>query len=244
MKYIWSTVSARSINLRPEGAVASIRHTAGFLLASFLLAIWGALHSPIYEWPTTLASQHARLLLYVQILALQCLWVGYISFGMRHSPISMRALIDDSRGGRLRWLRYLAIGVSGWFLYVALGAGLSNLLHPSPEALYGLQAMLPKAPVERAMWAAFAFTAGVCEEIVYRGYLLRQLRALTGNTFAALILQALCYSVVHLVLPVQMLVGVVALGLLLGVLAVWQKSLVPGMILHVGVGLTALVQPG
>jgi membrane protease YdiL (CAAX protease family) len=237
-------VSTRSINLQPEGAVASVRHTAGFLLASLLLAIWGAFHSPIYEWPTTLASQHARLLLYVQILALQWLWVGYVWFGMRHSAISLRAVIDDSQGSGWRWLRYLAIGVAAWILYLALGAGLSNLLHPSPEALRGLQAMLPKAPVERMGWAAFAFTAGVCEEVVYRGYLLRQLRALTGNTFAALILQALCYSVVHLVLPIQMLVGVFALGLLLGVLAVWQKSLVPGMILHVGVGLAALVQPG
>ncbi len=104
--------------------------------------------------------------------------------------------------------------------------------------------MLPKAPVERVLWAGFALSAGICEEVVYRGYLLRQFRALTGSTLAAFVLQALCYSVVHLVLPIQMLVGVGVLGLLLGGLAVWQKSLVPGMVLHVGVGLAALVQPG
>jgi membrane protease YdiL (CAAX protease family) len=237
-------VSERPIDTGPKGAVASTHHTVSFLLAILVVAIWGAIHSPIYEWPTTLAGRHARLLLYVRILALQWLWVGYIWLGMRHSPTSMRALIDDSRGTGLRWLRYLAIGVAGWILYLAVGAGLSSVFHPSPEALRGLQAMLPKAPVERALWAAFALTAGVCEEVVYRGYLLRQFRALTGNTFVALILQALCYSVVHLVLPIQMLAGVAVLGLLLGGLAVWQKSLVPGMILHVGVGLAALAQPG
>ena len=117
------------------------------------------------------------------------------------------------------------------------------MLRPSVEALHGLQAMLPQSPVERTLWVAFAATAGICEEVVYRGYLLRQFRALTSSTFAALVLQAICYSLAHLTLPMQMLAGVMVLGLLLGGIAVWQKSLVPGMILHVGVGLVALLQP-
>jgi uncharacterized protein len=237
-------MSVRSIDQRPEGGVASTRHTLGFLFALLVLAIGGAIQSPIYEWATTLASPHARLLLYVRILALQWLWVGYVWLGVRHSTTSMRALIDDSRWTGLRWLRYLAIGVAGFVLYLAVGTGLSRMLQPSPEALRGLQAMLPKAPVETVLWAGFALSAGICEEVVYRGYLLRQFRALTGSTLAALVLQALCYSVFHLVLPIQMLVGVGVLGLLLGGLAVWQKSLVPGMVLHVGVGLAALVQSG
>ncbi len=229
---------------RPQGAVASTRHTIVFLLAILALAVQGLVHSPIYAWPTTLARPHARLFLYVQILALQCVWVGYVWFGLRYSATPMRALIDDSRWTGLRWLRYFAIGVAGWIVYLAIGAGLSGILHPSLEALRGLQAMLPKTPGERILWAGFAMGAGMGEEVVYRGYLLRQFRALTGSTLAALILQALCYGAVHLALPVQWLAGVLVLGLLLGGLAIWQKSLVPGMILHVGVGLAALIQPG
>lgn len=95
-------------------------------------------------------------------------------------------------GARLRWPRSLFIGVAAWILNLAVGAGLSTVLHPSLEALRGLQAMLPHALTEKALWAGFALTAGVCEEVVYRGYLLRQFRALTGSTFAALILQAVC----------------------------------------------------
>jgi membrane protease YdiL (CAAX protease family) len=104
--------------------------------------------------------------------------------------------------------------------------------------------MLPHTTPERTLWVAFALTAGVCEEVVYRGYLLQQFRALTGSTLAALVLQTVCYTLTHLALPPQMLIGVVVLGLLLGGLAVWQKSLVPGMILHVGVGLVAMISPG
>ena len=139
---------------------------------------------------------------------------------------------------------YLAIGFAGWVAYLAMGAGLSKILLPSLEALRGLAAMLPHSPAERALWVAFAGTAGVCEEIVYRGYLMRQFQALTANTSIAVVLQALCHALVHLVLPLQMLAGILILGLLLGGLAVWQKSLVPGMIVHVGVGLAALFQPG
>jgi CAAX protease family protein len=231
-------------NMRSEEAVASTLHTIVLLFALFAISIWGAIRSPISGWPAILAGPHARLLLYARILVLQCFWVVYVWLGIRHSAISIRALIDDSKWTALRWLRYLAIGAAGWIAYLAIGAGLSKFFHPNPAALLGLQSMFPHSPMERMMWAAFAVTAGVCEEVVYRGYLLRQFRALTGNTFAAVVLQALCYGLVHLVLPVQSLAGVVVLGLLLGGLAVWQKSLVPGMILHTGVGLIVLVQPG
>lgn len=237
-------MNALADNQWPEGAVASRRHTMGFLLAAFSLAIGGAILSPISEWPQSLASQQARLILYTKIVILQCIWVGYVRWGIRDSTTSIRALIDNSRWTVLRWLRYLAIGVAGFILYTAIGAGLSRILQPSTEALRGLQAMLPHTPVERLFWAAFALAAGVCEEVVYRGYLLRQFRSLTRSSIAALILQALCYALVHLALPIEMLVGVAMLGLLLGAIALWQKSLVPGMILHVAVGLVAMVQPG
>ena len=237
-------MSALADQRPPEGAVASLRHTIGFLVAASLLAIGGAFLSPISEWPRTLASQQARLLLYTKIMVLQWIWVAYVLWGMRDSTNSTWALIDNSQWTVLRWLRYLAIGVAGFILYLALGAGLTRILQPSSEALRGLQVMLPHTPAERLFWAASALTAGVCEELVYRGYLLRQFRSLTRSGLAAVILQALCYTLIHLALPIQMLVGVAILGLLLGAIAVWQKSLVPGMMLHVAVGMVAMVQPG
>lgn len=236
-------MSTHLTDKRHVKAVASTRHTVVFLLAILVLAIVAS-RSPIAEWPRTLTSQHERLLLYVRIIAMQCLWVGYVWFGMRHSTTTLRTLIDESRWTTRRWLRYLALGVAGWFVYLAIGGALSSISNPSPEALRGLQAMLPHTTPERTLWVAFALTAGVCEEVVYRGYLLQQFRALTGSTLAALVLQTVCYSLTHLALPPQMLIGVVVLGLLLGGLAVWQKSLVPGMILHVGVGLVAMISPG
>lgn len=234
-------MKAHPINHDTDGAVASKAHTMILLFAILALALGAGISSPISEWPSTLSGQNARLLLYIRMLILQMLWVGYVWFGMRRSTASLRTLIDDSRWTARRWLWYLAIGSVGWVTYLAIGSGLARLLHPSHEALQGLQAMLPKSAVERVLWVGFAFAAGICEEIVYRGYLLRQFRSWTGRPGIGIVLQALCYTLVHLALPVQMLAGVAVLGLLLGGMAAWQKSLVPGMILHMGVGLTAMV---
>lgn len=224
--------------------VASTRHTLGLLLALLAVSIWGAFRSPLTEWPNTLSQPHARVVLYAQILVLQWLWAGYVWIGIRRSGTSLRALVDDSTWTGLRWLRYLGIGIAAWVAWMVIGSALGTILRPDAEQLRGLQAMFPKTPLERVLWVGFALTAGLCEELVYRGYLLKQFRAVTGSTFAAIVLQAFVYGLAHLVLPAQMVVSVGLLGVLLGVLAVWQRSLVPGMILHVGVGLAAIAVPG
>ena len=90
------------------------------------------------------------------------------------------------------------------------------------------------------MWAVCASGASLCEEVVYRGYLLRQFRAATGTLAAAIPLQALVYVLAHLVLPLQMLLPIGVLGLFLGAIAAWQRSLVPGMIVHSGIAPLAL----
>jgi len=223
-------------------ATAPAWHTLVFLLAVTLVAVREALRSPIYEWPVTLAAPHARLTLYLEVLALQVFWVGFVWLGVRRVT-SLRALVDRSPWSPRGWLRYLGIGLAGWIVYLALGALLSTLLRPSADALRGLQAMLPHSRAEKVLWVAFALAAGVGEEIVYRGYLLRQFRSFTGSAALAVILQALFYTSIHLILPAWMLPGILLLGLLLGVIAVWQKSLVPGMVLHTCVGLAALLQP-
>lgn len=233
-------MSAGQIDNSRWRVVASTRHTLSLLLALLAVSIWGAFRTPLTEWPKTLSQPHGRVVLYAQILVLQSLWAGYIWIGIRRSRTSLRALVDDSTWTALRWLRYLGIGIAGWVAWMVISSGLGTVLRPDTEQLRGLQAMFPKTTLERILWVGFALTAGFCEELVYRGYLLKQFRAIIDSTLAAIVLQALVYGLAHLVLPAQMVISVGLLGVLLGVLAVWQRSLVPGMILHVGVGLAAI----
>lgn len=128
-----------------------------------------------------------------------------------------------------------------WVGYVWIGLRRSGT---SPRGLAGLRAMLPHTPGERLWWSGFALSAGLCEELVYRGYLLRQFMSFTRGTPTALVLQAVAYGLAHRVLPAPLVASVALLGVYLGAIAMWQKSLVPGMIAHVGIGFAAVATPG
>jgi membrane protease YdiL (CAAX protease family) len=222
--------------------IANPRHTIGLLAGLIALAIAGASGGPIAEWSRTLATPHARLLLYAKILVLQWSLFFYVWIGLR---ISLRDLVDPSTAKTRRWQRYSAVAVGAAIAWMMIGAALSAVLHPSAADLRGLMAMLPKSALERTLWILFSLGAGICEEIAYRGYLVRQLQTWSGSVTIALLLQAIVYALAHLALPIEMVVSVALLGLLLGAIAVWQKSLVPGMVVHAAIGvLAALTPPG
>lgn len=227
----------------PGTKVASTRHAVLLLLALMVVAVQGAVRSPMSEWPRTLSAPGARSLLYLEILALQWVWAAYVWFGVRRAGGGLRALIDDVPWTVRRWLRYVAIGLAGLIVWIVLGAGLGAILRPSAEQLHGLQAMLPQTSEERLLWMGFVLSAAICEEVVYRGYLLRQFNAAAGSQLVAVVLQAVIYSCAHLTLGMPMVVSVGLLGVLLGLIAVWQRSLVPCMIVHLGTGLMAIVGP-
>jgi membrane protease YdiL (CAAX protease family) len=150
-------------------------------------------------------------------------------------------LIDEAPRTATRWLRYAGIGVAAFVFWFASQARLAVVLRPSEAQLDGVVAMLPHTLPERVLWVGFALSVGICEEVVYRGYLMQQFKAFTASGLLAVVLQAAIYSSGHLLLPVQMVVAVALLGMLLGVIALWQRSLVPGMILHSSTGVMPIL---
>lgn len=77
-----------------------------------------------------------------------------------------------------------------------------------------------------------ALSAGFVEEFVFRGYLQRQFQGLYGNTVVGSVLQVMVFSLGHYYQGWIRLVPVVLIGTLLTIVALWRKSLVPGMIAH------------
>jgi membrane protease YdiL (CAAX protease family) len=133
------------------------------------------------------------------------------------------------------------MGVAGWILWMAAGAALGFFLQPSPQEFRRVLQILPQSPIEKFCWVGFALVTSFCEEVLYRGYLFRQFRALTGSAAAALFLQAIVFATGHTILGRALLVSVGLLALWLGFLMLWQRSLVPSMIVHAGTGLVALL---
>jgi CAAX protease family protein len=90
----------------------------------------------------------------------------------------------------------------------------------------------PQNALEALGFLVAALTAGFVEEFVFRGYLQRQCQALCGNTILASALQVILFTQGHFYQGWIRLVPVLLMGILLTVVALWRRSLLPGMIAH------------
>lgn len=96
--------------------------------------------------------------------------------------------------------------------------------------------MLPRTDSEAAHFRALSVTAGICEEILYRGYLIWYLAVFIGPWPAALAAGVL-FGVLHLYQGTQGIVRTGAVGVVMGLLYVSSGSLLWPMILHAAVDL-------
>jgi membrane protease YdiL (CAAX protease family) len=70
------------------------------------------------------------------------------------------------------------------------------------------------------------------EEILFRGYLQRQIGALSGNIYVGLVVSAILFGAGHGYEGARRMVLIAVLGLMFGVLTLLRKSLRPGMMAH------------
>jgi len=151
---------------------------------------------------------------------------------------------------RRPWSRMLLAGFSP--LRVGLGLGSVILLigvlllqrrwilarparieHLRPKLLYA-EPLLPHTPAERKLFRVVSVTAGLCEEVLFRGFLLWYLAAWTGPV-AAVILSSLLFGAGHLYLGFNQAPKAALAGLVFAILAVASGSLWPAILLHAGI---------
>jgi len=124
----------------------------------------------------------------------------------------------------------LAILVPFWFLWEGAANGAWRLLGPSGAKSYA--SLLPQSLLEVLVWIAACATAGICEEIVFRGYVQRQLHAFTGRLTVAVVAQGVIFGVFHAYQGWKSVSVICVLGVLYGVLAAWRKNLRVNMMSH------------
>jgi len=149
------------------------------------------------------------------------------------------------------WVRLVLIALLAAFMLLAFWPGLVALWSTERRRRIGravrtLRFLLPVTPRERRWWIALSLTAGVCEELSYRGYLLHYLHgSLAGGPSLSLtlawLLSSLAFGLGHLY---QGRVGVLrttVAGLMFGLLALITGNLLLPIILHALVDLQVLV---
>jgi membrane protease YdiL (CAAX protease family) len=82
-------------------------------------------------------------------------------------------------------------------------------------------------------------TAGITEEIIFRGYLIERLSELTGKPLFAVGVSVIAFSLPHLLnWNISHVVGVVLpLGLILSWLYLWKRNIIFNMIVHIVIDL-------
>jgi membrane protease YdiL (CAAX protease family) len=217
--------------VRPA-AVAPWRHTAILIAFFFLLAGGGAVLQHRARTGGDLTEQRPNLpVLYLSLIAGEWGLIYYVWKGaIRPSGITLRQFI----GGR--WNSGRAVGLDvilacGLF---ALWQGISFLWERwlGPGHAAAISPMLPRGITEGTLWVLVSISAGVSEELVFRGYLQRQLTALTGRTSLALLLQGTIFGIAHGYQGARNCLAIALYGALFTMLALWRKSLRPGMIAH------------
>ena len=155
-------------------------------------------------------------------------WFGIRRFG----KVTFAQLVGGSWNRASRVFLDLGIGLGVLIIMLALGTLLQQLLSRFESSSALLRSMVPRNVLEASAFLAAALTAGFVEEFVFRGYLQRQLTAFSGSVVVGSALQILLFTQGHYFQGLIRLIPVAVFGLLFTLLALWRKSLRPGMIAH------------
>jgi hypothetical protein len=204
-------------------SIAPAWHTGGvLLLLAALIASSMSFHNANHA--------HHRIAGYLVALTAEWLITAFIWFGCRMQGVSMRSLVGDMSTNWRSLLRDLGLAIA--FLVVAntVLSIVGSLMHAAPNG--SVQKLLPQGGAEVAVYLLMALTAGICEELIYRGYLQRQFTAWTSSATVGIILQGAVFGICHAYQGISMVLTISIYGCFFGILAHWRGSLRPGMIAH------------
>jgi uncharacterized protein len=132
--------------------------------------------------------------------------------------------------------QWLAIGLgiaatmaAVWQMITVIGS--PEKLEEFREEIGDLGELAPQNAQESRLFAAVAVTAGVCEEILYRGVLLAALAPITG-IWPAVILSSGIFGLGHAYQGRKGIVKTALVGLLMALLTVFSGSIFIPMLLH------------
>lgn len=217
--------------LRAE-PVASRRHTVVVVGIFVLLMLVGIVSRHGAGMRIGSPSERPNMLpSYLSLMAAEWGLFYYVwKVGLRRAGVR----VSDIVGGRWSsWkdvLRDAALALALLAVWMVVQIALSRLFGASQAA--SVKSLLPRGAAEVALWIPLSITAGFCEEFVFRGYFQRQFEAFTHSRWIALVLQAALFGVSHGYQGGRACLKITVFGVLFGLLALWRKSLRPGMAAH------------
>jgi uncharacterized protein len=208
-------------------AVAGSLHTVLLLVA---LAVW-CFSFKVMADHLAASARPDRLRLYAMTILFEWLLFGFAVWGVRRHGTPLSLVLGKPWQSVKEVFRDIGLAFGFWIVALSILRCTVWLLRVNTASKV-LLSLLPRGPVEIAVWVVVATTAGICEETLFRGYLQRQFIAFTRNAPAGIILSALLFGAAHVYQGLRMVVVIAVFGSLFGILAYWRNSTRPGMITH------------
>jgi uncharacterized protein len=237
--------------VKPPIGIANLWHTAIFIVVLLAFSYSGA------NGQHQAVGKHGKSYLYLFTIAWEWIMVGYIWLGTRKRGIGLGDLI----GGNAALDRFLSRGLPEWsemkagtkrFVTVLIDIGLGfvfwiaslgvlavlakaiGLMRPGATSDFQQKVgfMAPQTGKELLLFLALSATAGICEEIIFRGYLQRQFTAISRSAIIGIVAQAIIFGAGHGYEGGKRMFLIAVLGALFGIITYVRKSLKPAMVAH------------
>src|SRR5438552_9427288 len=207
--------------------LASPWHTAFLLLGLGLYAYWATIRAARAQ----AGLGPSRPTMYLRTIFFELIFLGIVLAGVKLRGGSLQSVLGQRWKSAAQVFIDLGLGIVLLVLSTLLAPILGG--HQNAEAAnQSVGFLLPQTSMEMGLWMLLSITAGICEEAIYRGYLQRQLGALTRNAWAGIALSAAAFGGAHLYQGVRRAAVIAVSGVLFGWFAEWRKTVRPGMLAH------------
>jgi membrane protease YdiL (CAAX protease family) len=214
-----------------QGAV----HSGSTWIFTFVLAvIFPIADFVLYKRLKSTLQIYAWNILALWTLTAGCVWTSRLNY------LTLSDL-GEQPGNAFRTL--VVCGIVAAIIFLLVGAQKVQKKKATPEqvgkALENVRRLIPKTPTERGVWVLVSISAGVCEEILYRGWLLSLFSAAFGSVWLGLLISSILFGFAHAYQGRKAIFGTGIGGVVFGILFIVSGSLIPGQLLHTAMDLNS-----
>ena len=218
----------------PRGLLAPWWHTTLMVLLILGLSIAGVRQMRSFgNQPLHLSSNYTLTIVYEWVLAGMAVW------GISMRKVPLRQLLGERRPGAHAWLVDIGVAMGFWAVSLVVLGLLGEVLvkvsgsHIDPQKIGDVtQKLAPVSGWEMLLFLVLSISAGICEELVFRGYLQQQFARMGRGMGVGVTLSALVFGGAHGYEGIAGVLLIAAYGAMFGVLALKRRGLRTGMIAH------------
>jgi hypothetical protein len=209
-------------------AIAPWWHTCLILAPVLTFSLLGSLK------PAHRALGQHHIAQYLATLAWEWILAALVLWGIRIRKTPLRQLLGTRRPALRDWRDDFILAAAFWMasmiILVAVGTLFKHAHLSTPQK--GLAQLAPQNAPELLLWVILSISAGICEELTFRGYLLQQFSRASRHVWIGVVVSSLLFGVAHGYEGASGMIAITIYGALFCMLTITRGSLRPGMMAH------------